>query len=220
MSDMRNKSRKGLLVLVLLLLAAVPLLVVGVGWAQESDRESANDYHDGNAQAADMVITDPDADLPAIVTEITGGGGSAVIVPAAAFADDGYASQAYGLTYGGGYLHSATTDSLCVQAPVYLPDGATVNAFSGHVYDNDADENIWRLELRRAAYTNLNGSTAMANAPTSGASAGYQATLNSTNSNSVVDNSLYSYFSAVCFHGRDVVDQNLRLYAVQVFYSQ
>jgi hypothetical protein len=195
----------------------VPLLVVGVGWAQEGDQSRANDQRTGTEAVADMVITDPDADLGAIVAQATGVSGSSTVIPAAAFVDDGFGEQNYALTYGGAYIFPyGTSPSFCMQAPVYLPNGATVTAYSGHVYDNSSGD-LWRLELRRFPYTNLNGSAVMADAPTSGAVNAYQATVDLTIANAVVDNSQYAYFAAVC---ANTGDANLRLYAVQVFYTK
>lgn len=218
---MTNKrvSRKFMLILILLAVAAVPLLVVGVGWAQEGDQSLANDQRTGTEAVADMVITDPEADLSAIVAQATGVSGSSTVIPAAAFTDDGFGDQSYALTFGGAYVFPYPDNTaFCMQAPVYLPNGATVTAYSGHAYDNNASGNIWRLELRRFPYTNLNGSTAMADAPTTGAVNAYQATVDLTIANPVIDNSAYAYFAAFC---TDLsAGANLRLYAVQVFYTK
>ena len=214
----KRVSKKVLLILILLVVAAVPLLLAGVGWAQEGDQAATNQVKTGTEAAAEMVITDPEADLSAIVAQSVGVTGSSTVIPAAAFVDDGYGNQDYGLTFSGAYVYPYPgTTQFCMQAPVYLPDGATVTVFSGHVYDNDPNADIWRLELRRVAYTNLNGSTVMASAPTSGATNAYQATLTESIANAVVDNEAYAYFAAVC---TDASDTNLRLYAVQVFYTQ
>jgi hypothetical protein len=217
----RKFTKKVLFILILLALAAVPLMIAGVGWAQEGDQSATNQETTGIDETSDMVITDPEADLSAIVAQTTGATSSSTVIPAAAFVDDGFGDQSYGLTFSSAYVYpygpGGVEASFCMQAPVYLPDGATVTTFSGHVYDNDPDADIWRVELRRAAYTSLAGSTAMANAPTSGASSAFQATLDNSIVNAVVDNEAYAYFAAVC---TGTSNANLRLYAVQVFYTQ
>ena len=77
---------------------------------------------------------------------------ASVLVPAADFVDDGFTAQDYVYDETGGYIYSGGDTYTCMQAPLYLPDGATVSTFGGYVVDNDASGRIQDIELRRVAY--------------------------------------------------------------------
>jgi hypothetical protein len=123
------------------------------------------------------------------------------VIPAAAFRDDGFGDQSYGVTYSWGSLGPINANGYCVQAPVYLPDGAQVTSLRAHALDNEASGDIWRIEIRRKALNSLANSQVMASAPTSGANGAVRMFEDNTISQPVVDNDNYFYFSAVCASG-------------------
>jgi hypothetical protein len=115
-----------------------------------------------------------------------------------------------------GYIRQDGTGSVCLQAPAYLPAGATVTSVYGYLYDNhssgDASVNLYRVR-------NLTGAEdTMASVSTTGFA-------NSTSIRYLGDititqpavSDLYSYYVFTCFPSDGAI--NLRLYAVRIFYE-
>ena len=167
---------------------------------------------------------DPGTDEPAggaASTRVTAQGySSPLLIPAADFTSHGenvedyfFSSQVSGFF---GYIRQDGTGSVCLQAPAYLPAGATVTSVYGYLYDNhssgDASVNLYRVR-------NLTGAEdTMASVSTTGFA-------NSTSIRYLGDitvdepavSDLYSYYVFTCFPSDGGID--LRLYAVRIFYS-
>lgn len=97
------------------------------------------------------------AELQSASLGATGIGGQSTnsgteLVPAAAFRHDGLngSPSKYRIqTYLGGYIRNNDTVLLCVVAPVYLPDGATLTRFTMYFVDDHATYDMWRAYLIR-----------------------------------------------------------------------
>jgi hypothetical protein len=138
-------------------------------------------------------------------------GGSTRIIPAAAFRDDGFGDQEYGITYSVGAIAPSGPNGYCAQAPVSLPDGAQVQSFKAYALDNDASNDIWRIELRRKALNSQSSSQVLGSAPTSGTNNALRTFVDDTINFPVVDNANYLYFSAIC-----ATTGSLYLYSVAI----
>lgn len=219
-----NSGRRMVLFVFLLMLLATFLLVItNVGVAQDDAGSSlivGRNDEVLQSDLPDLVVTDPDVDLTSLIREeinITTALDS-VLVPAAAFSSDGYALSTYFFPFSGGYIYSTdNSGSLCAMAPVYLPDGVTVTAVSGYVYDNDVNANI-SLTLYAETYTSTGGDPTMASVSSPANNTSLQVITDTTISNAVVDLGTYAYYAATCL-GYGASGSNNRLYAVQVFYT-
>jgi hypothetical protein len=100
-------------------------------------------------------------------------------VPASAFRSDGspgaavgYRFSVLGVPFPGGFVYSISTDYVCMVAPVYLPDGASVTEFSIYFMDDhptlDFDtDNIVKLWRKDHAFPN-NAANELASITTNG----------------------------------------------------
>lgn len=77
-------------------------------------------------------------------------------IPASAFRSDGYPGAAVGYrfsvlggTFPGGYVRNISADFVCMAAPVYLPDGATVTEFSIFFMDDHPTYDMYEVRLWR-----------------------------------------------------------------------
>lgn len=119
---------------------------------------------------------------------------SPLVVPAAAFSDDGATAGngiyvfASGQVLGGGVGY-------CIKAPVVLPGGSTIIAVRGFLFDNDAG-NATNVQLRRVANTG-GTSEVLANVATSAESAGIQEVVDGSVVNGQVSSD-YAYALTAC----------------------
>ena len=138
-------------------------------------------------------------------------GVSLQVIPAAAFAADGFAPDSGFFSFGG-YFTGNSGAYGCVEAPVYLPANVPVKAMFVSVYDNDATRTI-STALRRV--DNFSGAVStMATVSTSGASAGIQVLVDDTVNFPVVLAPDFSYFLTTCL-GSTMT----RLYSVRLYYG-
>ncbi len=221
MTHKSRRSKIGLLAVGLFLLALVPLLWAGVGRAQEG----ANEEHSIGprlreplkAKPADLIITDPQADVQEIIEEALGESvDGSVVVSAAAFYPEDH-NQKWDFDAGGGYLHP-DSGSYTGFAPVNLPDGATITAVTGYVYDLDGSTNI-NISLWSTIYNFWNSSQAIALAFSEGSSGTIQAITDTTigDHGNPVDNSTYAYFVGT---GTTATTDNHRFFSIEIFYTQ
>lgn len=144
----------------------------------------------------------------------TFGGGSPLVVPAAAFVPDGFIPDSHFFPFGGGYFQGTSDNDGCMVAPVYLPDQAEIIEMYASLYDNDSDRGV-NVTLRRV--DNFSGGTnSMGSATTSVANAfdGIQVINDITINVPIVTYPDYSYYLATC-----VGSANLRLYSVRLYYT-
>lgn len=101
----------------------------------------------------------------------------------------------------------------CLQAPAYLPHGATITSMYASLVDDDPSDNIF-VTLRRTPNYSLTGSQDMASVSTSGASSDIVTPVDSTVDHPVVDFPNYSYAIQVCLNST-----NTKLYSVRIYYT-
>ena len=142
---------------------------------------------------------------------------SPLVIPAAEFTSDGNNQVGdYFFSFPGGYvLGSDPTGASCLQAPVYLPQGATVTSLYASVLDNTNMGNIF-LNLYRVDNYTADNVVRMAEVLTQDAV---------TNSGIVTISDLtvlspgvvypnFSYYVGAC------LDNNVRLYAARIYYTE
>lgn len=142
------------------------------------------------------------------------GGGSPLVIPAAAFTADGLNPESSFFPFGGGYFQGNTENYGCRVAPVYLPNEAEINEMFVSLYDNDPSYNI-TIKLYRV--DNFTGSVVtMGTVGTSGsdAFAGIQVLNDDTLSEPLVLYPDYSYYLTTC-----ALSSNIRLYSVRLYYT-
>ena len=148
---------------------------------------------------------------------------SSVLVPAADFNDDGGATQDYIYDDMGGYTYPYSDTRICMQAPVYLPAGATVTEFGGYVLDDTNLARVDPVELWRVKYLEGTafdaGSQRMASTNTTdtGKVNTVQWISDTSIDHGLVDTATYSYYAFVCIDGDH--GNSLRLYAVEALYT-
>ena len=114
---------------------------------------------------------------------------SPLVIPAAAFAQDGGTNRDE-YTFDGGMaiwpidLDSDGTFRACLVAPVYLPDGATVTRFGAKLYDDDSDGRLEYARLGRRARTAIVSAYTMAEVSTTDSYAYHGVATPSLSSNS------------------------------------
>lgn len=138
-------------------------------------------------------------------------GVSPYVIPAAAFAADGFDPDSAFFSFGGGYFAGTGAAYGCLTAPVYLPAGVPVQSMFVSVYDNDPGRPV-SVALRRVDNFTGSGST-MASVSTTGpaASTSIQVLADATISNPIIRAPDYSYYVTTCLGS-----SSLRLYSVRL----
>lgn len=142
-------------------------------------------------------------------------------VPPIAFQPE---SSSYTLGYISGNVYIATGTAVTVgylDAPVNLPDGATVTSVAFSVVDNDGIYNLQAGQLWRndgSASTSYGNAVLMANTPTPAStnSTLIQICSTSTITYSTIDNQNYTYYLR---WGTQQANANMRLIKVQIAYT-
>lgn len=151
------------------------------------------------------------AAMEAVKLKQTEATASPLVIPAAAFTDDGAFPDSMFFPFSGGYFVGDTDAYGCMVAPAYLPDGAVLNDMFATVYDDDATFNI-TINLRRV--DNFSGGTeTMATAVTSGSFAGVTTIVDSTIDFPNVAYPDYSYYVTTCLQSGSI-----RLYSVRLYF--
>jgi hypothetical protein len=148
-------------------------------------------------------------------------------VPATAFRSDGFPGAAVGYrfsvvggTFPGGYVRNNSSDSVCMAAPVYLPNGKTVTKFSiffmddDPTFDMDLFINLWRKN--QASPGSSSQQLATINSPGPIDDTLIRQASDDTINNAVISNT-YGYYITFCFHG-DTGSQHL-VYGFKVDYT-
>ncbi|MCL7454855.1 MAG: hypothetical protein M8467_17605 [Anaerolineae bacterium] len=163
-----------------------------------------------------MIVVMPaavaEAPVPADVRAF--GGGSPLVVPAAAFSSDGFDPASTFFYFLGGYMRGAATGPGCVQAPVYLPQPAKMADLYASVYDNDPAAGmavtLWRVN-------NFTGTTdVLAQAATTGA---FASTAIVVLVDYTIDFPNVSYPTSAYYLTTCIPNANLRLYSVRIYYE-
>ena len=142
--------------------------------------------------------------------------GSPRVIPGAAFIVDGSSGRQWFFGFNSAYLYPSGAGNYCGIAPVYLPNGATVTAFTSYVLDNDATYNA-NVYLYAKPLGSTASSTTMADVATTAQNANLQALVDATILQPAIDNANYTYHIGVCLWG---VDSTMRFYASQILYSK
>ncbi len=141
-------------------------------------------------------------------------GVSPLVIPAAAFSDDGIDPDSFTFSFAGGYLSGKAAKHGCVEASVYLPHAATITDMFASVYDNDSAEdiqvNLYRLD-NFSGTTNVMAAVATTNPF---ASSTIQSLHDDSISNSMILYPQYSYYVTTC-----VDSANIRLYSVRFYFN-
>lgn len=139
--------------------------------------------------------------------------GSPWLIPGGAFRDDGFYPGNMFFSFSGGYIRGDEPDpgSSCVQAPVYLPFGATVTDFWASVMDNSAANDWWGYLYRVDNYSGVVDT--MATLSTTGADTNIDNPGDSTITFPVVD-STHSYYIGSCLY-----DTNIHLFGQRAYYT-
>ncbi len=142
------------------------------------------------------------------------GGGSPLVVPAAAFASDGFDPDSLFFSFGGGYMTGNAQNYGCVDAPVYLPQSAIVKNMFVSLYDNDASRGMtatfWRVDNFTGSVNQLGSVSTTAG----GADAAIQVLNDNTITFPDIRYPDYSYYVTSCLGS-----SSLRLYSVRFQYA-
>ncbi|HEU4717297.1 MAG TPA: hypothetical protein VFU15_05675, partial [Bacteroidia bacterium] len=143
-------------------------------------------------------------------------------VPAADFEPEAGAVYARSMISGNAYLGSGTSTAVgYMDAPVHLPDGATVTSVTFYVVDNDGTYNLQPGQLWRndgSTSTSYGNIVQMANvpAPASSNSTLVQTSTTSAITSPVIDNQNYTYYLR---WGTQQNNANMRIVKVLITYT-
>jgi hypothetical protein len=137
---------------------------------------------------------------------------SPLVIPAAAFTDDGSQPESMFFPFSGGYFVGDADAYGCMVAPAYLPDGALLTDMFATVYDDDATYNI-TINLRRVDNFSA-GTDTMAAAITSGNAASVATIADTTIDFPTVVYPDYSYYVTTC-----VQSGSIRIYSVRLYFQ-
>ncbi len=148
------------------------------------------------------------------VTLMAGGSyASPLTISAAEFRTDGGAPDGYYFQFAGGYLRGKDGVFACMQAPVYLPNGAHVTELWMSAVDNYNGYDLY-VDLNRVSNATGGPSERMAGVNTSGYSTAVQNPGDTTISFPDVNYPYYSYFLSMCFEY-----QAIKLYSVRIYFK-
>jgi hypothetical protein len=117
----------------------------------------------------------------------------------------GYRISVIGGTFPGGYVRNNSANAVCMAAPVYLPQGATLTQFYMYLLDNDPNSNmgdtapviLWRKNLFSPTFTAE--SVAAFTLPNVSDTIVRRWFINVPTSRRIVSN-IYSYYITFCFN--------------------
>jgi len=135
---------------------------------------------------------------------------SPLVVPAAAFSDDGVSASLYFFDANFGYVRGSLGGG-CIKAPVVLPPGNTITAVRGFLLDDDISQSVG-VDLQRIPNT---GGTPSILATVSPAldSTDVQEIVDTTVANGVVSND-YTYYLATCLES-----STTRVYSIHIEFT-
>jgi len=137
---------------------------------------------------------------------------SPLVIPAAAFSDDGVGPTGTFFYFSGGYMEGRSGLDGCVKAPVYLPAGAKITSIYATIYDNNVSTSTF-FNLYRTSYSS--GATDMMGSMVStSVSTSLQTIYDLSIDYPVVTLPNYSYFVGGCLG-----ENNTRLYSVRIWFT-
>ena len=137
------------------------------------------------------------------------GDSSLLVIPAAAFTNDGTDPDGFFFDFNGGYVNGSGT--ACLKTPVYLPNGVTITSVNASLYDNDPG-NV-TVNLRRVS-VDTGTSNVMANPGTVADSTAIQQRNDTTITYPEISYPDYAYYVTTCLSSA-----NHRLYSVRIYYE-
>jgi hypothetical protein len=145
--------------------------------------------------------------------------GPPLVIPAADFVSDGFSPANFRFVVEdasdrGGYVTSNNDPNVCVMAPVYLPNGATMTSFTATVVDKATNARII-VRLYRTNKTTGNPTTlALVSTGLSSSSNSLQDITTTDVSGATINNLDYFYYVTTCLE-----NANIQLYSARVFYA-
>jgi len=140
------------------------------------------------------------------------GGGSPLVIPAAAFATIGNYDGTYRFDVFDGHMRGRSATDGCVQAPVYLPRRAEVTNLWASIIDEDSGADVF-VFLKRSDNFAYHDADTMGTAHTSGSSNAIQTVFDESIQHADVEHPRYHYFVAMCLPSFDT-----RLYSVRIYF--
>ena len=141
------------------------------------------------------------------------GGGSPLVISAAAFTTNGNYDDTYFFHPFNGAMRGKSSTDGCVQAPVYLPRGAKIFQIYASILDEDAGSDVY-LSLMRSDNLAYHDADEMASANTNGSSSTIQTPFDETISFPDIDYPRYHYWVGLCLPSADT-----QLYSVRVYFD-
>lgn len=150
----------------------------------------------------------------------------AEFVPASALRGDGFPGAAVGYrfsviggTFPGGYVRNISANFVCMAAPVYLPDGATVTQFAMYFMDDHPTLDMNNaVNLWRKSHTNSgNNANIMASLAPNGIDQPIIFRASTTGISNATVNNNFGYYVTICFQP-STGSQHL-LYGFEVDYN-
>jgi hypothetical protein len=139
---------------------------------------------------------------------------SPLVIPAADFRNNGPATGGYFFSFeGGGYVRS-TGGIVCMMAPAYLPQNATVYQMWATFYDNGGATRPWVNLYRVNNFDATLASQGMGTLLTTSTSASLQNLVQTSISYPVVIFPDYSYYLGGCLY-----DSQQRIYSTRLYYT-
>ncbi len=162
----------------------------------------------------------PSTDDPAAATvsvdeqEITAQAyGSPLIIPGAAFTNDGEGPSDFRFFFVDGYVAGGDADTAFMKAPAYLPHGATVTQVCYTVYDNSNFNDVSVFLVRKNQFSSDSADTM--SSLTSNWNDTDIHTVCDTNIDYALTDSGYAYYVALI-----LPYSSTRLYSVRIYYSE
>jgi hypothetical protein len=141
------------------------------------------------------------------------GGGSPLVVPAAAFATNGNHDDTYFFHPFQGHMRGKSATDGCVQAPVYLPRGARVFQLYASILDDDSGADVYVTLMRSDNFAYHDADT-MGSTHTNGASDSIQTPYDQTIQHPDVEYPRYHYWVSMCLPSADT-----KLYSVRIYFT-
>lgn len=143
-------------------------------------------------------------------------GSGVEVVPIAAFKHDGNTANDWFHYFAGGYIRNDSSDTPCLMAPAYPPDGATLTAFSFSLVDDSASNELpvvlRRVRLATGVVDTLAGGYAVLDSSTP-----VEVKDSTIESGKQVVSSAYGYYVTLCFPPDTYMD--ILLYGARLFYT-
>jgi hypothetical protein len=193
----------------LLLLKPEAVTVLAQGGGDDGNYEAIRNRDPGDVKVV------PSADGGDIGPQSDGSG--VEVVPIAAFKHDGNNANGWFHSFFGGYIQNNSSEYVCIMAPTYPPDGATLTEFRFSLVDDSASSDLYvwldRVRLTTGGVETIAGG-ALAGHDSSTPTEAFDNTL--TPGTQVVSKA-YAYYVDFCFEPD--TDTEILFYGARLFYT-